>query len=139
MTESAWKAAARHWWERMRQAERERDELLQKLEELRAQPSGNLGDFAALAERIAYADGKHPRDLPDFAEVRVDSSAYANVLQGFRRELAKSPSWHDAIFCELYEALVELARGDMFHWTSPAYDLIAQAAVDAILRELSSK
>jgi lysophospholipase L1-like esterase len=33
----------------------------------------------------------------------------------------------------------ELARGDMFHWTSPAYDLIAQAAVDAILRELSSK
>ncbi|MEY4445674.1 MAG: hypothetical protein RL444_787 [Verrucomicrobiota bacterium] len=33
----------------------------------------------------------------------------------------------------------ELARGDMFHWTGPAYDLIAQAAVDAILRELSSK
>ena len=33
----------------------------------------------------------------------------------------------------------ELARGDMFHWTSPAYDLIAQAAVDAILRELPTK
>lgn len=33
----------------------------------------------------------------------------------------------------------ELARGDMFHWTGPAYDLIAQAAVDAILRELSAK
>lgn len=33
----------------------------------------------------------------------------------------------------------ELARGDMFHWTAPAYDLIAQAAVAAILRELSSK
>ncbi len=33
----------------------------------------------------------------------------------------------------------ELARGDMFHWTGPAYALIAQAAVDAILRELSSK
>ncbi len=33
----------------------------------------------------------------------------------------------------------ELARGDMFHWTAPAYDLIAQAAVDAILRELSPK
>ena len=33
----------------------------------------------------------------------------------------------------------ELARGDMFHWTGPAYDLIAQAAVDAILRELSSR
>jgi len=33
----------------------------------------------------------------------------------------------------------ELARGDMFHWTGPAYAVIAQAAVDAILRELSSK
>lgn len=33
----------------------------------------------------------------------------------------------------------ELARGDMFHWTGPAYALIAQAAVDAILRELSSR
>ncbi len=43
---------------------------------------------------------------------------------------------------DFYGLLVEkreLARGDMFHWTSPAYDLIAQAAVDAILRELSSK
>jgi lysophospholipase L1-like esterase len=33
----------------------------------------------------------------------------------------------------------QLARGDMFHWTAPAYDLIAQAAVDAILRELPSR
>jgi len=33
----------------------------------------------------------------------------------------------------------ELARGDMFHWTGPAYDLLAQAAVDAILRALSAK
>lgn len=43
---------------------------------------------------------------------------------------------------DFYSILVEkreLARGDMFHWTGPAYDLIAQAAVDAILRELSSR
>lgn len=33
----------------------------------------------------------------------------------------------------------ELARGDMFHWNGPAYNLIAEAAVDAILHELSSK
>jgi hypothetical protein len=33
----------------------------------------------------------------------------------------------------------QLARGDMFHWTAPAYDLIAQAAVDAILHELPSR
>lgn len=132
--ENAWKAAARHWWERMRQAElardrwveaahrvgaenrlvfEERDELLQKPEELRGQPSGISGDFADLAERIAYADGKHPRSLPDFGEVRVSSDAYADVLQSFRRELSKSPSWHDAIFCELYEVMVELARGNM--------------------------
>lgn len=43
---------------------------------------------------------------------------------------------------DFYSILVdrrELARGDMFHWTGPAYDLIAQAAADAILRELSSR
>lgn len=33
----------------------------------------------------------------------------------------------------------ELARGDMFHWNKPAYDLLAQAAADAILRELSTR
>ncbi len=33
----------------------------------------------------------------------------------------------------------ELARGDMFHWNKPAYDLLAQAAVDAILRELATR
>ncbi|MFN5056976.1 MAG: SGNH/GDSL hydrolase family protein [Verrucomicrobiota bacterium] len=43
---------------------------------------------------------------------------------------------------DFYGLLIDkrhLARGDMFHWNKPAYDLIAQAAVDAILRELSSK
>ena len=43
---------------------------------------------------------------------------------------------------DFYGLLVDkraLARGDMFHWTGPAYDLIAQAAVDAILRELPAK
>ena len=43
---------------------------------------------------------------------------------------------------DFYGLLIDkraLARGDMFHWTGPAYDLLAQAAVDAILRELSAK
>ena len=43
---------------------------------------------------------------------------------------------------DFYGLLVDqrrLARGDMFHWNKPAYDLLAQAAVDAILRELSAK
>lgn len=30
----------------------------------------------------------------------------------------------------------ELARGDMFHWNKPAYDLLAQAATEALTREL---
>jgi DNA repair exonuclease SbcCD ATPase subunit len=57
--QNAWKEAARAWWERMREAERERDELLQKFEELQAahddallrlahEPSGNPGEFADL-------------------------------------------------------------------------------------------
>lgn len=33
----------------------------------------------------------------------------------------------------------ELARGDMFHWTGPAYDLIADAAVAALRRELAHR
>ena len=43
---------------------------------------------------------------------------------------------------DFYGLLIDkraLARGDMFHWTKPAYDLIAQAAVDAILSEPTSK
>lgn len=43
---------------------------------------------------------------------------------------------------DFYGLLVDqrpLARGDMFHWNKPAYDLLAQTAVDAILRELSAK
>lgn len=30
----------------------------------------------------------------------------------------------------------ELARGDRFHWTAPAYDLLAQACTESVLREL---
>jgi hypothetical protein len=43
---------------------------------------------------------------------------------------------------DYYGLLVDkraLARGDMFHWTGPAYDLLAQTAVDAILRELPAR
>lgn len=132
MTESAWKAAARHWWERMRQAERardrwveaahrvgaenrlvfeERDELLQKLEELRAQPSGNPGDFAALAERIAYADGKHPRDLPDTSH-EINAERVVSRLARARVELEAFPAWDNAFECEVAEASAEIALGN---------------------------
>ena len=40
---------------------------------------------------------------------------------------------------DFYGLLVDkraLARGDMFHWNGPAYDLLADAAVAAIRRGL---
>ena len=111
MTESAWKAAARHWWERMRQAERERDELLQKLEELRAQPSGISVEFAALAERIAYADGKHPRDLPDTSH-EINAERVVSRLARARVELEAFPAWDNAFDCEVAEASAEIALGN---------------------------
>jgi predicted nucleic acid-binding Zn-ribbon protein len=114
MMESAWKTAARAWWERMRKAERERDELLQKLEELQKaaesvqkEPSGNTVEFADLAARIAEADAKHPRDLAD------GGWSPSHELRFVREALAENPGWSNALRCELEEALAELARGDM--------------------------
>lgn len=33
---------------------------------------------------------------------------------------------------------IELARGDRFHWTTPAYDLLARMVVESVLRELEN-
>jgi len=33
----------------------------------------------------------------------------------------------------------ELARGDRFHWTAPAYELLAKTVVESVLRELGTK
>lgn len=117
--ENAWKAAARHWWERMRQAERERDGLLQKLEELRGQPSGIPGEFADLAARIAKADAKHPMDCEDTeshrnADLRLD---YA------RRRLMAEPTWENALRCELAEAMDALACVDVKSFADELLDV----------------
>lgn len=43
---------------------------------------------------------------------------------------------------DFYALLVdrrELARGDRFHWTAPAYELLAKAVVESVLRELGAK
>ena len=40
---------------------------------------------------------------------------------------------------DFYALLVnkrELARGDRFHWTAPAYELLATTVVESVLREL---
>lgn len=42
---------------------------------------------------------------------------------------------------DFYSLLVnkrELARGDRFHWTTPAYDLLAQTCAESVLRELEN-
>jgi len=33
---------------------------------------------------------------------------------------------------------LELARGDRFHWTGPAYQLLAKTVVASVLRELQA-
>lgn len=75
-----------------------------------SQPSGNPGDFAALAERIAYADTKHPRDLPDGEPSTVRGAEKA--LEKARDALLEEPSWARALNCELCEFDVEFAKGD---------------------------
>ena len=42
-------------------------------------------------------------------------------------------------FYSLLAPKLELARGDQFHWKPDAYQLLAKAAVDSILRELSAR
>jgi lysophospholipase L1-like esterase len=43
---------------------------------------------------------------------------------------------------DFYALLVdkrEWARGDRFHWTAPAYELLAKTVVESVLRELAAK
>jgi lysophospholipase L1-like esterase len=43
---------------------------------------------------------------------------------------------------DLYSLLaprLELARGDQFHWTAPAYDILARAVTDAVVRALPKR
>ncbi|MHB8897398.1 MAG: SGNH/GDSL hydrolase family protein [Thermoguttaceae bacterium] len=39
-------------------------------------------------------------------------------------------------FYSLLVGKLELARGDQFHWTAPAYELLAAATAESVLREL---
>ena len=127
----SWQDSARHWHE---VTKRERAslalvrlknaELLQKIEELQkgaesvqkepcdddAQPSSNPGDFAALAERIAYADGKKPRDSEDGGWGSMRDAKRA--LFDARNTLEENPCWSAALRCEIEEAVCDLAAKD---------------------------
>jgi chromosome segregation ATPase len=202
MMESAWKSAARAWWERMRKAEQERDELLRRLEglqkaaesaqketredktlvarnqnlvesiklleaahvrlknklsdvqlekrsleaetndmrrtfleistnaqlerrdleDLRMQLSGNPGEFADLAARIAEADKKHPRDLKD-----AESHDRESLLQYSRRRLRDAPTWENALRCEQEEALAEIASRNYERFADELLDVATVA------------
>lgn len=109
----AWKSAARHWWERMRDAERERDELRSILDD-EAHSIASDGCPAWLFElgaRIAEADAKHPRDLCN----GVPESVYAaeRSLRMSREDMRSDPTWAHALICEMREAFFEAAHGDM--------------------------
>ena len=41
-------------------------------------------------------------------------------------------------FYALLAGRLDLARGDRFHWTAPAYEILAKTVVDSVLRELET-
>lgn len=66
------------------------------------------GELAALAERIAKADAKHPMDGED-----VEPTKYAGLILDYaRKRPAAAPTWDNALRCELAEALDAAFRGD---------------------------
>lgn len=83
------------------------------------------GDFAALAERIAFADGKHPRDLPDGEPSAVRGAEKA--LEKARDALLEEPAWARALNCELCEVDVEFAKGDMERFADELLDVATVA------------
>jgi len=55
------------------------------------------------------------------------------------RMAAKAMAEMNVPVSDFYTLLVgklELARGDQFHWTAPAYELLAKTVVESVLREL---
>lgn len=80
------------------------------LEDMKSQLSNNTGDFAALAERIAFADGKKPRDLEDGGWGSIRDAKRA--LFDARNTLEENPMWSNALRCEVEEATYDLAAKD---------------------------
>lgn len=133
MTESAWKSAARHWWERMRQAERardrwveaahrvgaenrlafeERDELLQKLEELRAELREKGGQVFRLAQRLDERELAHlrsPNWRDSFDEKCAPLRAMSDKEWG---DMSEQPS---GISGELADLAERIAKADGKH------------------------
>lgn len=105
-------------WRELWEMERDAGNAEHKRLEAKLSAVGNLAD---LAERIAYADGKHPRDLPDGRHTHENVALIQ--LQLAREALAALPTWRNAITCEFNEAMYELARGDMDRFADELLDL----------------
>lgn len=70
--------------------------------------------------------------------LELDPEINATIIE-HNRMAAKVMAEMGVPVLDYYGLLVDkraLARGDMFHWTSPAYDLLAQTADAAIRKEL---
>ena len=109
--ENAWKAAARHWWERRTASDARADlwhdvakSLDARLAEARAELEGreSVIGFEALFSRIKEADRKHPRDLKD---THLSATDAENCLYEVRRELKHHNTWAAALECEMWEAV----------------------------------
>lgn len=63
------------------------------------------------------------------------------IIIGHNRMAAKVMAEMNVPVNDFYSLLVnnrDLARGDRFHWTAPAYELLAKAVVESVLRELEN-
>ncbi len=68
----------------------------------------------------------------------LDATINATIVE-HNRMAAKVMAEMNVPVNDLYTPLstkLELARGDQFHWTNPAYELMAKMAADAVLKEL---
>ena len=77
------------------------------------------------------------KDKPTDLEPDINS-----IIVEHNRLAAKVMAEMNVPVNDFYALLVdklELARGDRFHWTKPAYKLLAKTVVESVLRELETK
>jgi hypothetical protein len=76
------------------------------------------------------------KDKPTELNAEIDS-----VIVEHNRLAAKVMAEMQVPTNDFYALLInklELARGDQFHWTAPAYEMLAKVVAESVLRELSA-
>ena len=88
-------------------------------------------------DKATITDTKRPRVL--LIGDSILNGQINPIIIEHNRLAAKVMAEMNAPVNDFYALLVnkrELARGDRFHWTAPAYDLLAKTVVESVLREL---